>query len=404
LIYSAYEAARKITRPMAWVLDKSKDIARHEFNPLRNSLPNRLVATMCEVPFRALRDYPKRPYNVEHVGDAGITHLTPRKIKSLPFADLLNFEVENAANKPKVLIAAALSGHHATLLRDTVKGFARDFDPYITDWKDAKQVPLAEGDFGLDDYVSYLIEFMRALGPGTHMVATCQAAPAALMAAAVLAESDPELVPATLTLMAGPMDTRVNPGLINKITDKVPLRLFKASNIKKIPGGHPGSGRMVYPGFYQITGFISLSPKGHVQKYAQFVKNNVQGKDAETESFRDFYDEYFSVVDMTESFYLETLKRIFFEHHMPRGLMTYRGKLINFEALTAMPLLTVEGAGDNMCTLGQTEAAHDICPNIPKKLRKHHVQQGVGHYGVFSGSKFQAEIYPVARDFIKAHS
>ncbi len=399
MIYSAYEVARKLTRPASVLLRAGKEIARHEMNPMRNSLPNRIVATLCEMPYRALRDYPKQAFNVESADG----FLEERCVHSLPFGDLIGFGVDNAADKPKVLIAAALSGHHATLLRDTVKGFARDFDPYITDWRDARQVPQSAGDFGLDDYVAYLIAFMEKLGSGTHMVATCQAAPPALMAAAILAKRNPELVPASLTLMAGPMDTRVNKGLINKVTDYVPLKLLKASNIKTIPAGYAGSGRKVYPGFYQLSGFMLLNLKPHFQKYGSFLKDGIKGNDDAQEAFRDFYDEYFAVLDMTESFYLESLERIFFEHHMPRGLMTFQGELIDFDALTDMPLLTIEGANDNMCTLGQTEAAHDICPNIPDAKRARHVQEGVGHYGVFSGSRFQNEIYPVAREFITAN-
>lgn len=398
MIYSAYEATRRLTRPLSALLEASKTIARHPANPLRNTLSNRLVATLCEVPYRALRHYPKQAFKVE--SEHGF--LKERTVHSLPFADLVGFEVPDAARRPKVLIAAALSGHHATLLRDTVKGFARDFDPYITDWRDARKVPLADGDFGLDDYVAYLIAFMEQLGPGTHMVATCQAAPPALMAAAVLARSSPELVPVSLTLMAGPIDTRVNKGLINKVSDHLPLKLFKANNIKTVPRGFPGSGRKVYPGFYQLSGFMLLNLKPHIQKYGSFVMDGVKGNNDAQDAFRDFYDEYFAVLDMTESFYLETLERIFFEHHMPRGLMTFRGEPIDFEALREMPLLTIEGANDNMCTLGQTEAAHAICPNIPEAKRARHVQEGVGHYGVFSGSRFQNDIYPIARDFMRA--
>jgi poly(3-hydroxybutyrate) depolymerase len=192
-------------------------------------------------------------------------------------------------------------------------------------------------------------------------------------------------------------------GLINKVADHVPLKLLRASNIKKIPPGFPGSGRRVYPGFYQLAGFMLLNLKPHVRKHTEFVKDGLRGDADAQEASRGFYDEYFAVLDMTESFYIDSLQRIFFEHHMPRGLMTYEGEPIDFEALDTMPLLTIEGAKDNMCTLGQTEAAHAICPNIPDALRQHHVQEGVGHYGVFSGSRFQNEIYPVARDFIRAH-
>jgi poly(3-hydroxybutyrate) depolymerase len=404
MIYETYEAARVLTRPLATLLQTGSTIARHEANPLRATLPNRVAAALCEAPFRGLKDYGKRPFAVTAETPDGPVALEERRVVRAPFADLVGFEVEDAARKPKVLIAAALSGHHATLLRDTVRGFARDFAPFITDWRDARHVPLSEGDFGLDDYVAYLIQFLEALGPGTHLVATCQAAPPALMAAAVLAQRNPRLVPASLTLMAGPMDTRVNPNVINKMTNHVPLKLFKLNNVKTVPPGFAGRGRRVYPGFYQLMNFLLLNPKLHLGKHGGFVKDVALGHDDAAEAFRDFYDEYFSVLDMTERFYLDTLRRVFFEHHIPKGMMTFRDEVVDFGAITAMPLLTIEGGKDNMCARGQTEAAHDVCRNIPQALRARHVQPDVGHFGVFSGSRFQSEIYPVARDFIRAHA
>jgi poly(3-hydroxybutyrate) depolymerase len=400
LIYQVYEAVRKSTRPAAKMLDVVHDIARHELNPLRNTYLNRAVATACEIPLRGLSDYDKQPYAVRGAIGGEERILEERLIHSLPFADLLNFEVENADAKPKVLIAAALSGHHATLLQDTIRGFARDFDPYITDWKDAREVPLEEGDFGLDDYIAYLIEFLEVLGPGTHLVATCQAAPPAMVAAAVLAQRNPDLVPASLTLMAGPIDTRINPVIINKITEWVPLKLMAKTNIHPVPKGWPGSGRRVYPGFFQLSGFIMMNPMPHIKKYFSFVRDSVKGDDVSTDFFRNFYNEYFAVLDMTERFYLESLRKIFFEHHIPEGLMTFRDEPVDFKTIKDMPLLTIEGSEDGFCPPGQTEAAHVIMPNIPKAKRAHHVQDGVGHYGVFSGSRFQNEIYPVIRDFI----
>ncbi len=402
MIYQAYEAVRKSTRPIAKLLDVCHDVARHELNPLRNTYVNRAFATACEIPLRGLTDYTKQPFAVRGPFGGKETILEERVVDSLPFADLLGFTVDDAADKPKVLIVAALSGHHATLLEDTVRGFARDFDPYITDWKDARQVPLEDGDFGLDDYIAYLIRFMEVLGPGTHMVATCQAAPPALVAAAVLAKRNPELVPASLTLMAGPVDTRVNQVIINKLTDVVPLKLFAKTNIHTLPAGFPGSGRRVYPGFYQLSGFIMMNPVPHAKKYLAFVKDSVNGDEVSTDFFRNFYNEYFAVLDSTESFYMETLQRIFFEHHIPTGQMTFEGELVDFGVLQDMALLTVEGGNDGFCPPGQTEAAHAICPNIPDAKRGRHIQEGVGHYGVFSGSRFQNGIYPVIRDFIQA--
>lgn len=401
LIYQAYEAARRSTRPLYHILNTGQKLARDSRNPLRNTLAMRTLATVWELPARAMKDYGKPRYQVWEELDGVEIGLQETVVQSLPFADLLHFPVDDGREKSKVLIAAALSGHHATLLQDTIRGFARDFDTYITDWKDARQVPLSAGDFGFDDYVSYLIQFIETLGPNTHLVATCQAAPPAMVAVATMEARGSNCVPASLTLMGGPVDTRLSPNnALNKLTTTLPLSLFKKLNIHKVPFGYPGTGRRVYPGFYQLSGFITLNPMPHVKQYKNFVKNSVKGDEASLEKFRDFYDEYFAVLDMTESFYVETLQKVFFEHHIPTGQMTYEGKLVDFGAMRQCALLTVEGENDNFCPPSQTEAAHDVCTNVPEERRGHYIQPGVGHYGVFSGSKFQAEIYPVIRDFI----
>jgi poly(3-hydroxybutyrate) depolymerase len=385
---------------MAWLLDKGQQLARDERNPIRDTITMRALATAWELPARALKDYGKPEYEVwEDLGDMEVV-VHGEVVHSLPFADLLRFNVDDGVEKPKVLIAAALSGHHATLLQDTIRGFTRDFDTYITDWKDAKQVPLAAGDFGFDDYVEHLMKFLEVLGPDTHVVATCQAAPPAMVAAAVLENAKARHRPASLILMGGPIDTRVSPNVLTKLTEKVPFKLFETLNIHKVPPGYPGSGRRVYPGFYQLAGFIALNPKPHIRQYAQFPKNSIKGDEAALQKFRDFYDEYFAVLDMAESFYLDTLKKVFFEHHIPKGIMEYRGKLVEFAKVKDLPLLTVEGENDNFCPPGQTEAAHEVFSGIPAGKRRNYIQEGVGHYGVFSGSRFQKDIYPVIRDWI----
>jgi len=400
VIYFAYETLRSTTRPLAWMLEQGHRAARDPRNPLKNTLSMRALATACELPARALKDYGKQPYEVrEPLGDQDL-FIVPETVASLPFGDLLRFNVEDGRAKPKVLIVAALSGHHATLLMDTIEGFAEDFDTYITDWKDARQVPLEAGDFGFDDYAEYIMTFLEHLGPGTHVVATCQAAPPAMVAAAIMTKRGSDCVPASLTLMGGPVDTRVSPGTLNKLSTKVPFQLFKTNNIHTVPAGFPGSGRRVYPGFYQLSGFITLNPKPHFKQYGRFVRNALKGDEAALEKFRDFYDEYFAVLDMTESFYLDTLRKVFFEHHIPTGQMEFRGELVDFAAVDSFPLLTVEGANDHLCPPGQTEAAHEVFSGIPKARQRNYVQPGVGHYGVFSGSKFRKEIYPVIRDFI----
>jgi len=400
MIYLAYETLRRSTRPLAWILDQGHHLARDDRNPLRETLGMRVLATACELPARSLKEYGKPKYEIwEELGDRELV-INGHVLDSLPFADLLNFTENDGVDRPKVLIAAALSGHHATLLQDTVSTFTQDFDTYITDWKDARSVPPEEGEFGFDDYVEYLIRFMEVLGPGTHMVATCQAAPPAMVAAAVMAERKSDCAPASLTLMGGPVDTRVNSGLLGKMTEYLPYSMFEKFNIQTVPAGHPGAGRKVYPGFFQLTGFISLNPKPHVKQYWNFVRNSLKGDEEALQKFRDFYDEYFAVLDMSDKFYLETLRKVFYEHHIPTGQMEFRGKPVDFTSVKNLRLLTVEGANDNFCPPGQTMAAHPVFSGIPEADRKNYIQEGVGHYGVFSGSKFRSGIYPVIREFI----
>jgi poly(3-hydroxybutyrate) depolymerase len=401
LIYAVIEATRRLTRPMYRLLEASHKLARDEANPLRDTVGMRTLAGIWELQARALKTYEKPRYLVwEALGEQEI-ELEEQVVQSLPFADLLRFPMPGSEGRPKVLIAAALSGHHATLLQDTVRGFAQNFDTYITDWRDARQVPLDAGEFGFDDYVEHLIRFLETLGPDTHVVATCQAAPPAMVAAAVMAMRKSPSVPASLTLMGGPVDTRLSPNnLLNKITTTVPLDLFKKLNIHKVPAGYPGVGRRVYPGFLQLNGFMTLNPKPHIQQHYRFLKNSVAGDDDALEKFRDFYDEYFAVLDMAELFYIETLEKVFFDQHIAKGKMTFRGEKVDFASVRDIALLTVEGANDNFCPPTQTEAAHDVFTGLPPEKRGHYLQPGVGHYGVFSGSKFQAEIYPVIRNFI----
>jgi len=385
---------------MAWLLEQGHQLARDERNPLRNTLSMRALATACELPARSLKEYGKPKYEVwEDLGDRELV-INGHVLDSLPFADLLNFTENDGVDRPKVLIAAALSGHHATLLQDTVSTFTQDFDTYITDWKDARTVPPEAGEFGFDDYVEYLIRFMEVLGPGTHMVATCQAAPPAMVAAAVMAKRKSDCVPASLTLMGGPVDTRINSGLLGKATEYLPYEMFEKFNVQTVPAGYPGSGRKVYPGFFQLTGFISLNPKPHFKQYWKFIQNSLKGDEEALQKFRDFYDEYFAVLDMSDKFYLETLKKVFFEHHIPTGQMEFRGELVDFASVDNLRLLSVEGANDNFCPPGQTMAAHAVFSGVPEEDHKNYIQPGVGHYGVFSGSKFRSGIYPVIREFI----
>ena len=400
MYYLAYETLRRSTRPWAWMAEQGLHMVRNPGNPFRDMPPMRIAGTMLELQERALRDYDKVGYNVWEAFDDDDVVVDQEIVHSLPFGDLIRFNVETGEERPKVLIAAALSGHYATLLQGTVKTLVQDFDTHITDWKNARDVPLEDGVWGLDGYISYLIEFLEVMGNDTHVVAICQAAPPAMTAIAHIAEHRPDLMPKSLTLMGGPIDTRVAPSQMSQFATKMPPRFFEMNNIHTVPAGYPGAGRKVYPGFMQLSAFIALNPTPHLKQYASFIKNTLIGEEEAAEKYRNFYDEYFAVLDMEKEFYLETLDKIFLNYHIPRGMMEYQGQKVDFTAVKDLPLLTVEGQNDHLCPPGQTLAAHDILKGIAPELRRNHLQEGVGHYGVFSGSRFQAEIYPVICEHI----
>ena len=412
MIYLAYETLRRSIQPMAWMLDQGNRMARDKNNPFRDTLAMRALAAAYELPARTMKTYDKPAFQIwEHLDETGTdVRIDQHVVQHMPFGDLINFNVDQGVEKPKVLLAAALSGHFATLFQGTIRTFTQDFDTYVTDWKDARQVPVEEGDFGFDGYVNHLIAFMEKLGPGTHLVAICQSAPAAMVATAVLADRRPDLLPASLTLMGGPVDTRISPSEMSNLANRFSLDTFRKNNIHTVPPGYPGSGRKVYPGFMQLSGFIMLNPMPHVKQYASFVKNSINGDDEALEKFRNFYDEYYAVLDMDAKFYIDTLEKVFLDQHIAKGKMEFEGEPVDFGKVMNVPLLTVEGAKDHLCPPGQTEAAQDIFANIPEELRSNHLQEGVGHYGVFSGSRFESDIYPVLRDHVwkatdgKAHA
>ena len=317
-----------------------------------------------------------------------------------PFCTLLRFKKDMAAAQPRVLLVAPLSGHFATLLRDTVRTMLPDHDVYITDWHNARDVPLSKGAFGLDDYVDHLIRFLEKLGPGAHMVAICQPSVPALVAAAVMAQEHNDAAPRSMTLMAGPIDTRISPTQVNEFAVKRPISWFENNLIGSVPMRFAGAFRRVYPGFLQLTGFMSMNLDRHLKSFQELYKHLVAGETEKANQIRDFYDEYFAVMDLTAEFYLETIKKVFQDHELPQGKLLYRGEKIEPWAIRRTALFTVEGERDDICSVGQTVAAHDLCTGIRPYMKQHHVQTGVGHYGVFAGKKWHTQIYPRLRDFI----
>ncbi len=320
----------------------------------------------------------------------------------LPFGQLVHFARPSETPLPKVLVTAPLSGHFATLLAGTVRTLLRDHDVYITDWKNARDVPRSAGDFGVEDYVGYIVRFLEEIGPGAHLLAVCQPCVQALAAVAVMSEEHNPATPRTLTLMAGPVDVRESPTVVNDLANEKPINWFRQNVIASVPGRFPGAGRRVYPGFVQLTAFMQMNMDRHKAQHRKLYDHLVAGEHAEAEKIKEFYDEYFAVLDLTEEFYLETIDRVFQRAELATGDFTYRGRKVNPGAIRKTALLTVEGGRDDICGMGQTAAAHELCSSLRPHLKRHHLQANVGHYGVFNGRKWEAEIYPVVRNMIAA--
>ncbi|MEZ5714513.1 MAG: polyhydroxyalkanoate depolymerase [Paracoccaceae bacterium] len=320
----------------------------------------------------------------------------------LPFGNLLHFVREMDAPQPKVLVVAPLSGHFATLLRNTCEVLLRDHDVYITDWKNARDVPLDEGKFGVDEYIEYLIRFMEEIGPGGHILAVCQPCVQTLAAVAVMSEEGNPATPRTMTLMAGPIDVRESPTAVNELAQDKPLDWFETQVIAQVPARYPGAGRKVYPGFVQLTAFMAMNMERHQAQHKKLFQHLVAGEKAEAERIKTFYDEYFAVLDLAGEFYVETIDRVFQQALLARGELTYKGRKVDPGAIRKTALLTVEGGRDDICGMGQTAAAHELCTSLRPHLKRHHLQANAGHYGVFAGSRWEREVYPQVRSLILA--
>jgi poly(3-hydroxybutyrate) depolymerase len=319
-----------------------------------------------------------------------------------PYGTLLHFKKDIETVQPRVLLVAPLSGHFATLLRATVRTMLPEHDVYITDWHNARDVPISAGRFGFDDYVTELISFLEAIGPGAHVIAVCQPCVAALVATAVMAEAGHPAQPRSMTLMAGPIDTRVNPTKVNELAKSKPMSWFEQNLIAMVPLRYPGAFRRVYPGFVQLAAFMSMNIDRHVKAHRDLYQYLANGEIEKAEATKSFYDEYFAVLDLTAEFYLETVSLVFQEHALPLGTLKYRGEPVRPKAIRKTMLLTVEGEKDDICAVGQTVAAHDLCGSLRPYLKRHYVQPGVGHYGVFSGSRWNNQIYPMVKSVILA--
>ncbi|NKB58724.1 MAG: polyhydroxyalkanoate depolymerase [Alphaproteobacteria bacterium] len=402
--YHAYELAHAWISPMRAATQGMKLALDLPFNPWGKTLWGRHTAAACDVFEGLTRRYGKPAFGLEMTPIEGeLIPVTESVVLSKPFCNLLHFErAADRKNDPRVLIVAPLSGHYATLLRDTVRAMLPEHDVYITDWRDARSVPVYDGDFDLDDYVDYVRDFIGFLGADTHVIAVCQPAVPALIATALMAADDDPCQPASLTLMGGPIDTRRSPTVVNRHAESKDMHWFEQMVISTVPWPNPGAMRKVYPGFVQLSGFLSMNLERHITAHHRYFDHLVEGDCDPVDQHKKFYEEYLSVMDLPAEFFLQTVKTVFKEHHLPKGLMQHRGEPVDLTAITKTALMTVEGEKDDICAVGQTAAAHDLCTNVPDDRRFHYVQPGVGHYGVFNGTRWRTEIQPRIRDMIRS--
>ncbi|MEM9704686.1 MAG: polyhydroxyalkanoate depolymerase [Pseudomonadota bacterium] len=405
MLYTAYELGYAALAPARLAAGFGSQLLRSPLNPMAETWFGRTSAAALDVFEHAARRYPKPEWKIETTRAGGKEcRVSPHVVVQKPFANLVRFHREGAPkNDPKVLIVAPLSGHYATLLRGTVEAMLPEHEVYITDWADARMVPLAYGRFDLSDFIDYLADFMREIGPGAHAMAVCQPGPPLLAAAALMAEENDPYRPQTITLMGSPIDTRKSPTAPNKLSEERSFEWFQRNMIYSVPAPYPGMMRRVYPGFVQLYSFMSMNSDRHMSAHYDYFEHLVRGDGDNADKHRAFYDEYLSVLDMTEEFYLQTIKHVFQEHSLPEGKFLHRGRRVKPEAITDIGLLTVEGEKDDISGIGQTQAAHDLCVNIPDALKKDYIQPEVGHYGVFNGSRWRNEIQPTVRDFIRRH-
>jgi polyhydroxyalkanoate depolymerase len=404
MLYQAYQAHCDITEPVrALAASAAGRLGGRLFPALFGTPVLRSLTAAYELISRSGLTHTSPPFGIDRVtvGNREV-EVKEEPAQVTPFATLLHFKKDIEQPQPRVLLIAPLSGHFATLLRSTVRTMLPEHDVFITDWHNIRDVPVEDGTFGFDDYIAHVIDFLEVLGPGTHIVAVCQPCVAALVAAAVMAQDNHPAQPRSMTLMAGPIDTRINPTKVNVLAQSKPIAWFEKNLIAAVPRRYPGASRRVYPGFVQLAAFMSMNIDRHIKAHHDLYDHLVKGEIEKAKAKKDFYDEYFAVLDLSKEFYLETVRLVFQEHALPRGELHYRGRKVEPAAIRRTMPLTVEGERDDICAVGQTVAAHDLCTGLRPYLKRHHMQVGVGHYGVFSGKKWEGQIYPLLKNVILA--
>jgi poly(3-hydroxybutyrate) depolymerase len=400
VLYQLYDWQRAALEPWRAVARMANDFYAHPVSPLAHLPGSRRVAAAFDLMGRLTQRYDRPAFDYGRVRVGGRDfRVTERFELDKPFCRLLHFVKEGAPPQPRVIVFAPLSGHFATLLRDTVKSLLADHDVWITDWIDAKEVPLSRGPFHFDDYVDYVRDFLRFLGPGVHAVSVCQPTVPVLAGVSLMAAAG-EPVPLSLTMMGGPIDTRASPTAVNDFARHRPMSWFEAKVVQRVPMRYAGFMRRVYPGFLQFAGFVAMNPDRHFESHVQYYQHLVEGDGESAQAHRRFYDEYNAVMDLPAEYYLETVDRVFHRHLLPRGLLKVRGERVRPEAIRGSALFTIEGEIDDISGPGQTKAAHALCKGIPAGAKEHFLAPGVGHYGIFSGRKYREMIYPRIRDFI----
>lgn len=411
LLYHAYEMTHAALTPMRAAARVSQEMVSNPLNLLSESYGNRAVSAALDMFIQATRRYGKPEFGLESILVDGVeTPLVEEIVWSKPFCDLLHFRRDSAAaaarRDPKLLIVAPMSGHYATLLRGTVKQMLPEHDVYVTDWVDARQVPLSQGNFDLEDYTDYVTEMVETLardGERVHVLAVCQPGVPVLVSASVMAMDRNPLRPASLILMGSPIDTAQNPKQPNEFAQAHPLSWFEQNVVVRVPWPNAGAMRKVYPGFLQLSGFLSMNYDRHVDAHVSQFQNLVRGDGDSSESHRRFYDEYMAVMDLSGDFYLQTIERVFQKRLLAEGEYLHRGRLVEPGAMTDIALMTIEGEKDDITGLGQTEAAQTLATGLSDAVREHVIVEGVGHYGVFNGSRWRAHTQPKVRDFITRH-
>lgn len=400
MLYHAYQAHADLTEPLRLFARSACDII--DASGVMRDLPAlRAMRAALEMTSRATLTHDRPSYGIDKVtcGNEEVA-VTQEVVAATAFGALLHFRKDIDAPQPRVLVVAPMSGHFATLLRHTIKTLLADHDVYVTDWLNARDAPLEAGRFGFDEYVEHVMRFLETIGPGAHLVAVCQPCVQSLIATALMNAENNPAAPASMTLMAGPIDTRVNPTEVNRLANDKPIGWFERNLITTVPGKFRGAGRRVYPGFIQLTAFVAMNLDRHVKAHSDMFLELANGESDKAQARKDFYDEYFAVLDLPAEFYLETVEQVFQKHLLPLGEMTWRGRKVDPRAIKRTALMTVEGERDDICSVGQTVAAQDLCASLRPARRKHHLQAGVGHYGVFSGRRWETQIYPLVRNFI----